>query len=59
MPCQDTPAIKATYSAKVKGELPVLMSALRKSPAPEDKWTPGKVVEYVYDQVGDSYLGVS
>lgn len=27
------------------------MSALRQSPAPEDKWVPGKVVEYVYDQV--------
>lgn len=27
------------------------MSALRQSPAPEEKWIPGKVVEYVYDQV--------
>jgi leukotriene-A4 hydrolase len=57
LPCQDTPAVKATYSANVKGELPVLMSALRQSPKPEEKWVPGKVVEYVYDQVGDSYLG--
>jgi hypothetical protein len=51
LPCQDTPAIKATYSAKVKGVLPVLMSGLRQSPPPEEKWVPGKEVEYVYDQV--------
>lgn len=51
LPCQDTPAVKATYSAKVKGELPVLMSALRQSPKSEEEWVPGKVIEYVYDQV--------
>lgn len=29
----------------------MLMSARRQSPAEEEKWVPGKVVEYVYDQV--------
>ncbi|ORY35363.1 peptidase family M1-domain-containing protein [Naematelia encephala] len=50
LPCQDTPAIKATYSAKVKSILPVLMSGLRKSPPSEEVLEPGKEVEYVYDQ---------
>lgn len=50
-PCQDTPAVKATYSARVKSILPVLMSALRKSPPSEEAPQPGKMVEYVYDQV--------
>lgn len=36
LPCQDTPAVKATYAAKVRGELPILMSALRANP--ESKW---------------------
>jgi leukotriene-A4 hydrolase len=31
--------------------MPVLMSALRKSPAEQEKWVPGKEIEYVYDQV--------
>ncbi|RSH81372.1 hypothetical protein EHS25_006904 [Saitozyma podzolica] len=50
LPCQDTPAIKATYAAKVRSVLPVLLSGLRQSPKPEEKWVPGKEVEYVYDQ---------
>lgn len=51
LPCQDTPAIKATYAAKVRSVLPVLLSGLRQSPKSEEKWVPGKEVEYVYDQV--------
>lgn len=51
IPRQDTPAIKATYSAKVRSILPVLMSGLRISPPSEETWQPGKEVEYVYDQV--------
>jgi leukotriene-A4 hydrolase len=50
-PSQDTPAIKSTYSAKVKSILPVLMSGLRQSPPPEQVLEPGTEVEYVYDQV--------
>ncbi len=50
-PCQDTPGIKATYSAKVRSILPVLMSGLRVSPPSEETLEPGKEVEYVYDQV--------
>ncbi|NXD32286.1 LKHA4 aminopeptidase, partial [Spelaeornis formosus] len=49
-PSQDTPAIKSTYSAKVKSILPVLMSGLRQSPPPEQVLEPGTEVEYVYDQ---------
>ncbi len=33
LPCQDTPAIKATYEAEVDSVIPVLMSALLKSPS--------------------------
>lgn len=51
LPCQDTPAIKATYSSKVRSILPVLMSGLRISPPSEDTPNPGKEAEYVYDQV--------
>ena len=54
LPCQDTPAIKSTYSAKVKSILPVLMSGLRKSPPSEEVLTPGEEREYVYDQVRDT-----
>jgi len=50
-PSQDTPAIKSTYSAKVKSTLPVLMSAIRQSPPPEEVLEMGKEVEYIYDQV--------
>ncbi|KAI5450536.1 Leucyl aminopeptidase yscIV [Naganishia albida] len=54
LPCQDTPSIKATYSATVKSTLPVLLSALRQSPAVEahhgGKQVGVDVVEYVYDQ---------
>jgi leukotriene-A4 hydrolase len=58
LPCQDTPAIKATYAAKVRSVLPVLLSGLRQSPKPEEKWVPGKEVEYVYDQVSASHLAL-
>ena len=51
-PCQDTPAIKATYGARVRSVLPVLMSGLRRSPGSEEGWGEGREVEYVYDQVG-------
>ena len=50
LPCQDTPAIKASYSSRVKSTLPVLMSGLRQSPPSEEVLEPGKEVEYVYDQ---------
>jgi leukotriene-A4 hydrolase len=50
LPCQDTPAIKATWSSKVVSTLPVLMSGLRISPPSEEVLKPGKEVEYVYDQ---------
>lgn len=58
LPCQDTPAIKATYAAKVRSVLPVLLSGLRQSPKSEEKWVPGKEVEYVYDQVSASELSL-
>ena len=51
LPCQDTPAIKATYSSKVKSTSPVLMSGLRISPPSEETPSPGKEAEYVYEQV--------
>ncbi|TIB91004.1 hypothetical protein E3Q06_00076 [Wallemia mellicola] len=52
VPCQDTPARKFTYDAKVRSTLPALMSALRVSP-PKD--TPledvvGKETVYEYNQ---------
>ncbi len=55
----DTPFIKAPYSARVKSTLPVLMSALRVSPAVVDgeegmhdgKHVGQDAVEYVYEQV--------
>lgn len=50
LPCQDTPAIKATYASRVTSELPVLMSALRQSPPPDQELELGKSIEYVYDQ---------
>ncbi|GMK59104.1 hypothetical protein CspeluHIS016_0701190 [Cutaneotrichosporon spelunceum] len=50
LPCQDTPAIKATYSSRVTSTLPVLMSALRQSPPPDQELELGKSIEYVYDQ---------
>lgn len=54
-PCQDTPSIKATYSASVNSELPALMSALRVSPPVNGKPHDGKVVgkdrvTYIYNQ---------
>lgn len=56
IPCQDTPAIKATYSSRVTSTLPVLMSGLRKSPPPEAPLELGKKIEYVYDQVGARHV---
>ncbi|KAK4685307.1 leukotriene-A4 hydrolase, partial [Tremellales sp. Uapishka_1] len=50
LPCQDTPAVKSTYSSKVTSILPVLMSGLRVSPPSEQVLEIGKKVEYVYDQ---------
>ncbi|WOO82539.1 Leucine aminopeptidase 2 [Vanrija pseudolonga] len=50
IPCQDTPAIKATYASRVTSTLPVLMSGLRQSPPPEAPLELGKKIEYVYDQ---------
>ncbi|CED82437.1 leukotriene-a4 hydrolase [Phaffia rhodozyma] len=41
-PCQDTPSVKSTYSATVKSTLPVLLSASRISPRPEEPIEPGK-----------------
>ncbi|GAA5874967.1 hypothetical protein JCM16303_004962 [Sporobolomyces ruberrimus] len=34
IPCQDTPSVKATYSASVHSPLPILLSARRTSPPP-------------------------
>ncbi|ORX38697.1 peptidase family M1-domain-containing protein [Kockovaella imperatae] len=50
LPCQDTPAVKATYAAKVKSTLPALMSGIRVSPPSEAKLELGKEIEYVYKQ---------
>ncbi|KIM81710.1 hypothetical protein PILCRDRAFT_821059 [Piloderma croceum F 1598] len=54
-PLQDTSSVKIKYSAKVKSVLPVLLSAIRKSPPSEgpahDGKTIGKdVVTYSYEQ---------
>ncbi|KAK9899275.1 hypothetical protein P389DRAFT_150549 [Cystobasidium minutum MCA 4210] len=51
-PCQDTPAVKATYAAKVKSYLPVLLSALRVSPPSEQTFVidTSKELEFVYKQ---------
>jgi len=51
-PCMDTPAVKATYSAKVRSYLPVLLSALRVSPPSEvvTAISKDRHVEYVYRQ---------
>ncbi|KAJ9118642.1 hypothetical protein QFC22_003862 [Naganishia vaughanmartiniae] len=50
----DTPSIKSAYSATVKSTIPVLLSALRKSPPVElphgGKEIGRDVVEYVYEQ---------
>lgn len=50
LPCQDTPAVKATYGAKVRSGrgLEVLMSALRKDTVDLGDG----VTEFIYDQVG-------
>jgi len=50
--CQDTPSVKATYSATVHSPLPILLSARRTSPppsAPQPK-IDGKLHEYKFDQ---------
>lgn len=49
LPCQDTPAVKATYDAKVRSGrgLEVLMSALRKDTVDLGDG----VTEFIYDQV--------
>lgn len=39
VPCQDTPAVKATYTAKVKSSIPTFMSALRTKPDPSEVFT--------------------
>jgi hypothetical protein len=49
-PCQDTPAIKASYCSTVRSSLPVLMSGLRVSPPPEQTPAPGTMTEYSYRQ---------
>ncbi|GJE92025.1 peptidase family M1-domain-containing protein [Phanerochaete sordida] len=54
-PCQDTPSIKTTYSAKVASVLPTLLSAVRVSPPATGPAHAGKeigkdVVVYEYDQ---------
>lgn len=57
LPCQDTPAVKATYGAKVRSGrgLEVLMSALRKDTVDLGDG----VTEFIYDQVGYPSLLVS
>ncbi|TDL22284.1 hypothetical protein BD410DRAFT_770293 [Rickenella mellea] len=54
-PLQDTPSVKLTYSASVTSVLPVLLSAIRKSPPSDGPPHGGKVigkdlVTYTYDQ---------
>ncbi|KAJ7743783.1 peptidase family M1-domain-containing protein [Mycena metata] len=54
-PCQDSPSVKITYSAKVASTLPVLLSAIRVSPPSDGPAHDGKVigkdvVTYTYDQ---------
>lgn len=36
LPCQDTPAIKSTYTATVRSPLPIIMSAIGVSPSREE-----------------------
>lgn len=40
LPCQDTPAVKATYTSTVRSTLPILMSAHRISPSVNDPFPP-------------------
>ncbi|KAJ7178723.1 peptidase family M1-domain-containing protein [Mycena crocata] len=54
-PCQDSPSVKITYSAKVTSVLPVLLSAIRVSPPSEGPAHDGKIigkdsVTYTYTQ---------
>ncbi|GAA5993250.1 hypothetical protein JCM10908_004532 [Rhodotorula pacifica] len=48
LPCMDTPAVKATYTARVKSTLPVLLSAQRTSPPLEDGVPPIDGTEHSY-----------
>lgn len=51
MPCFDTPAIKASYSASVTSTLPILCSALRISPAQDEVVAiDGSSRTYTFDQ---------
>jgi hypothetical protein len=50
IPSQDTPGVKATYTASIRSTLPVLMSARRVSPAPSATHEVGKSVVYTYQQ---------
>ncbi|KAK4054352.1 Leucyl aminopeptidase yscIV [Microbotryomycetes sp. JL221] len=58
LPCQDTPAVKLTYSAEVKSPLPILMSAIGSSPSREDisnmvtsgSIDPKNIITYKYEQ---------
>ncbi|KAK4054137.1 Leucyl aminopeptidase yscIV [Microbotryomycetes sp. JL201] len=58
VPCQDTPAIKSTYSASVSSPLPVLMSGIGTKPSREeistmvtsDSIDPSKSITYEYEQ---------
>lgn len=52
IPLFDTPAVKATYSARVRSTLPVLLSARRTSPPLEDgvPEIDGREHQYEYDQ---------
>lgn len=51
LPCQDTPAIKATYDAAVTSTLPILCSAQRISPS-QDEQVPidGRARTYMFKQ---------
>ncbi|KAM0754058.1 hypothetical protein T439DRAFT_322944 [Meredithblackwellia eburnea MCA 4105] len=52
LPCQDTPSVKATYSATVTSVLPILMSALRVSPPANENATidTTRKTTYVFSQ---------
>ncbi|KAH8921077.1 hypothetical protein BT69DRAFT_1221940 [Atractiella rhizophila] len=50
VPCQDSPGVKITYTARARSKLPILFSGLRVSPPPTDAPVYGVETEYVYEQ---------
>jgi len=58
IPCQDTPSVKSTYSAKISApsEIAVVMSAVRQGEAAEDNQPGHKVHRFVQKIPVQSYL---